>query len=121
MEKIDLNLAKKMVDHYHNTRKKLIDRSHSINDTKSVWFPIKEFKDFVNQLPDHATGVRIHLAAYDHDIHHAPNQTTTVLTGTVANGTGHKDVIEDSNLLAVAGLAPANRGKSCPPECPTTT
>lgn len=119
MEPIDLNEAKKMVDNYHHTRKKLIDKTHGVNDTQSSWIPIDKLKSFVNNLPDHATGVRIHLAAYDHDHAHFPNQTTTVLIGTTGDNDVHTDAIQNENatLAADDSMGPFNKTKDCPPIC----
>jgi hypothetical protein len=116
MKTIDVKTAKKMVDHYHATRKDIIDKKHGINDTKSVWFDIAAFKDFVNKLPAHATGVRIHLASYDEAHAQLPNQTTVVLAGTVNKESSHIDAVSDSSVLT-AGLEPTNGGKDCPPTC----
>ncbi|QEC76852.1 hypothetical protein [Mucilaginibacter ginsenosidivorax] len=116
MKKIDLTEAKKMVDHYHATRKTVIDKTHGINDTKSVWFDIDAFKDFVNKLPAHATGVRVHLASYDETHPTTPGQTTVMLAGTVSKDSNHTDALSDNSLLA-EGLDPVNQGKNCPPDC----
>jgi hypothetical protein len=119
MEQIELSIAKQMVDNYHETRKKLIDKTHSINDTESIWIPLDHFKNFINNLPENATGVRIYLAAYDQNEPHYPNQTTAVIMGTVNNGDDHTDVIAGGSALASTqqGLEPFNRGKACPPFC----
>jgi hypothetical protein len=116
MKKIDLTEAKQMVDHYHATRKNVIDKTHGINDTKSVWFDIDAFKDFVNKLPAHATGVRVHFAAHDSSGTTPTAQTTVVLAGTVNKDSSHIDSLSDSSLLA-EGLDPVNGGKPCPPSC----
>jgi len=119
MEQIELDIAKKMVDHYHETRKKLIDKTHSINDTESIWIPLDNFKNFINNLPENASGVRIYLAAYDHNEPHHPNQTTAIIMGTVNNGDDHTDAIASGSALTDAdrGLEPFNKGKICPPFC----
>lgn len=119
MEQIELTIAKKMVKNYHATRKQLIDKAHSINDTESIWISLDHFKDFINKLPASATGVRIYLAAYDHDEPHYPNQTTAILMGTVDKGEGHIDAIasNDSSLEDDGGMSPYNKGKACPPLC----
>ena len=117
MKNIDLTIAKQMVERYQTTRKKLIDGAHSINDTKSIWFDIAAFKDFVNNLPAETTGVRVYLAAYDETVSEAPSQTSVVFIGTVNNGSGDTDAILDSSVLA-AGLEAVNDGKLCPPICP---
>lgn len=106
-----------MVDHYHTTRKTVIDKTHGINDTKSVWFDIESFKNFVNSLPAEATGVRVHFASHDETETKSPNQTTVVFAGTVSKESSHTDTVLDSTVLA-AGLEPANGGKTCPPICP---
>jgi len=116
MKIIDLKTAKKMVDHYHTTRKNVIDKTHGINDTRSVWFDIESFKNFVNSLPAEATGVRVHLAAYDEAEAKSPNQTTLVFAGTVSKDSDHTDAVSDSSILT-AGLEPLNFGKTCPPTC----
>jgi hypothetical protein len=120
MEKIDLTIAKKMVEHYNTTRKTLIDKTHNINDTESIWISLDKLKAFVNNLPEHATGVRIHLAAYDHENQHYPNQTTAILIGTVENDTEHTDALEKGSALLETEddpLGPFNQGKACPPIC----
>jgi hypothetical protein len=117
MKKIDLTAAKKMVEHYHHSRKKVIDKTHGINDTQSVWFDIDAFKDFVNNLPAHATGVRVHLASYDETHPTTPGQTTVMLAGTVDKDSSHADVLSDSTVLT-EGLDLVNEGKMCPPNCP---
>ena len=119
MEPINLSVAKKMVDHYNATRKNLIDKAHNINDTQSIWIPLDNFKDFINKLPENASGVRIYLAAYDHDEPHYPNQTTAILMGTVNNGDLHTDAIESGDTLldSEEGMDPFNKGKVCPPYC----
>lgn len=116
MKKIDLAIAKKMVDHYHVTRKGVIDKTHGINDTKSVWFDIDAFKDFVNKLPAHATGVRVHLAAHDETHPTTPGQTTVVFAGTVNKDDVHTDALSEGVMMA-DGLDPVNAGKVCPPDC----
>jgi hypothetical protein len=119
MEKIDLTIAKKMVEHYNTTRKTLIDKTHNINDTESIWISLDHFKDFINKLPENATGVRIYLAAYDHDEPHFPNQTTAIIMGTVNKDDAHTDAIESGSTLLASGdgLDPFNKGKACPPYC----
>lgn len=120
MEPIDLSIAQKMVDRYAATRKKLIDKEHNINDTQSIWISLDKLKSFINNLPENATGVRIHFAAYDHENEHYPNQTTAILMGTVENDTQHTDAMEDGvGLLSSEDpMGPFNQGKACPPLCP---
>jgi hypothetical protein len=120
MEPIDLSIAQKMVDRYAATRKKLIDKEHNINDTQSVWIPLDKLKSFINNLPEQATGVRIHFAAYDHKNEHSPNQTTAILIGTVENHPKHTDAIEDGvgTLSSEDPMGPFNNGRACPPLCP---
>lgn len=103
-----------MVDHYHTTRKNVIDKTHGINDTRSVWFDIDSFKTFVSNLPAEVTGVRIHLASHDGTDTH--NHTTVVLAGTVNKESSHTDAVSDSSVFT-AGLEPVNDGKACPPNC----
>jgi hypothetical protein len=117
MKTIDLTIAKQMVERYESTRKKLIDGTYNINDTKSIWFDVAAFKDFVNNLPAETTGVRIYLAAYDEKEPEAPSQTTVVFVGTVNNGSGDTDALLDSSVLA-DGLEALNTGRLCPPICP---
>ena len=109
-----------MVDHYNATRKTLIDKAHNINDTQSIWISLDKLKAFVNNLPEHATGVRIHLAAYDHDNQHYPNQTTAILIGTVEGEAEHSDALEKNSALIddiEDPMGPFNQGKICPPIC----
>jgi hypothetical protein len=120
MVPIELSTAKEMVARYQATRKKLIDETHDINDTRSVWFDIEGIKSFINNLPEHATGVRIHLAAYAQNNEHHPNQTTVIFTGTVEKNGRDTDAMETSALLDLdLGdiLGPFNVGKICPPYC----
>lgn len=120
MVPIELSAAKEMVAHYQVTRKKLIDETHGINDTRSVWFDIEGIKSFINNLPEYATGVRIHLAAYAHDNECHANQTTVIFTGTVEKDGRDIDAMEASALFDIdLGdiLGPFNDGKRCPPYC----
>jgi hypothetical protein len=112
---IELSIAKEMVARYSAGRKTLIDKTYGLNDTRSIWFSIDGFKSFVNNLPENANGVRIHLATYDQNGHY-PNQTTVIFTGTTEQG----DVIGNASLATDKSIAliPWNGGKSCPPECP---
>lgn len=115
MEKIDLKVAQEMVARYASTRKTLIDKAYGINDTQSVWFDIASFKDFVNNLPAETTGIRVHLAAYDDTQTKAPNQTTVVFIGTIADDA---DAVMTGKEPA-PGLSPVNLAKECPPFCPS--
>ncbi len=119
MKKIELATAKKMVDHYRSTRKTLIDKTHNINDTESIWIPVDKFKDFIGKLPGNATGVRIYFAAYDHNEPNYPNRTTAIFMGTVENGNEHVDAMKNgSELLGIEpGMEPFNKTKQCPPDC----
>lgn len=119
MEQIDLDIAKRMVENYQETRKKLIDKTHNINDTESIWIPLDHFKSFISNLPENASGVRIYLAAYDDTEPHYPNQTTAILMGTVSSGDDHTDVIASDGTLddGDRGMEPYNKGKACPPFC----
>jgi hypothetical protein len=117
MKAIDLTIAKQMVERYESTRKKLIDGTYNINDTKSIWFDVAAFKDFVNNLPAETTGVRVYLGAYDETVSEAPSQTTAIFIGTVNNGSGDTDALLDDSVLS-AGLEAVNVGKACPPDCP---
>jgi hypothetical protein len=119
MVPIELSAAKEMIAHYEDTRKTLIDETHGINDTRSMWFDIEGFKKFVNNLPENASGVRIHLAAYDQTNEHYPNQTTVVFTGTIEQGSRHIDVMENNSLWSIEDdvMGPFNMTKICPPVC----
>jgi hypothetical protein len=114
MEKIDLKVAQEMVARYEATRKTLIDKAYGINDTRSVWFDIASFKEFVNNLPAETTGVRVYLAAHDDTYAEAPSQTTVVFAGTLAD---ESDAII-TGKVSVANMDPWNTGKLCPPVCP---
>jgi hypothetical protein len=121
MGKIDHAVAKQMVNNYAETRKKLIDQTHGINDTQSIWFSVDEVKQFVADLSAGATGVRIYLGAYDNDYPSTPNQTCIIAIETLKDASSGKHV--DSMQQAVAPLdgggggGPANNGKVCPPVC----
>jgi hypothetical protein len=121
MEPIDLKTAREMVARYKETRKAVIDKHHEVNDTESTWLPIDKLKEFINNLPAEATGVRIHFGVHDADHKHAPHQTSVAIVGTVA-GKGadqHIDAIQSDDVasLAVSGLAALKSSKDCPPTC----
>lgn len=121
MEPIDLKTAREMVARYKETRKAVIDKHHEVNDTESTWLPIDKLKEFVNNLPPEATGVRIHFGVHDADHKDAPHQTSVAIVGTVA-GKGrdqHIDAIQSDYVasLAVSGLAALKSSKDCPPTC----
>jgi hypothetical protein len=121
MEPIDLKTAREMVARYKSTRKAVIDGHHGVNDTESTWLPIDKLKEFVNNLPPEATGVRIHFGVHDADHKDAPHQTSVAIVGTVAGkGTDqHIDAIQSDDVasLAVSGLAALKSSKDCPPTC----
>ncbi|GAA3971664.1 hypothetical protein [Mucilaginibacter dorajii] len=120
MEIIDLAIAKQMTARYASTRKSLIDSTYTINDTLSSWIPIDDLKDYVNNLPETATGVRVYLAAYDETETTYPSQTTIILAGTVSDDGCDNDVINGYEPLEnEVGLGPVNRATNCPPDCPT--
>jgi hypothetical protein len=120
MEIIDLAIAKQMTARYESTRKSLIDSTYSINDTLSSWIPIDFLKDYINNLPETATGVRVYLAAYDETETTYPNQTTVILVGTVNDNGKDNDVINGYEPQEnEGGLNPVNKSGNCPPECPT--
>jgi hypothetical protein len=116
---LELSVAKEMVARYSASRKTLIDKTYSLNDTRSIWFDIDGFKNFVENLPENASGVRIHLAAYDQNGRY-PNQTTVIWTATVEHTHQHVDIIgkEGELFAADATMVPWNTGKQCPPDCP---
>ncbi|GGB15067.1 MULTISPECIES: hypothetical protein [Mucilaginibacter] len=121
MEPIDLKTAREMVARYKQTRKAVIDKHHEVNDTESTWLPIDKLKEFINNLPPEATGVRIHFGVHDADHKNAPHQTSVAIVGTVA-GKGvdqHIDAIQSDDVasLAVSGLAALKSSKDCPPTC----
>jgi len=121
MEPIDLKAAREMVERYKSTRKSIIDDHHGVNDTESTWLPIDKLKEFVNNLPPEATGVRIHFGVHDADHSNAPHQTSVAIVGTVAGkGTDqHVDAIQSDEVagLAVSGLAALRSTRECPPMC----
>jgi hypothetical protein len=119
MVPIELSAAKKMIARYQATRKKLIDETHGINDTRSVWFDIEGIKNFINNLPENASGVRMHLAAYGPDNEHYPNQTTVVFTGTIDQGHRDVDVMQNNSLWGIEDdvMGPFNISRLCPPTC----
>ncbi|WP_413670341.1 hypothetical protein ACEN9X_10590 [Mucilaginibacter sp. Mucisp86] len=121
MEPIDLKTAREMVARYKETRKAVIDKHHEVNDTESTWISIDKLKDFVNNLPPEATGVRLHFGVHDADHSNAPHQTSVAIVGTVA-GAGkdeHIDAIQSDQVanLSVNGLAALSSGRECPPMC----
>ncbi|HEX8020836.1 hypothetical protein [Mucilaginibacter sp.] len=121
MEPIDLKTAREMVARYKETRKAVIDKHHEVNDTESTWISIDKLKEFVNNLPSEATGVRLHFGVHDADHSNAPHQTSVAIVPTVA-GAGvdeHIDAIQSDLVanLAVSGLAAVGTGKECPPMC----
>ena len=117
MVPLELSVAKEMVARYGATRKTLIDETYGINDTKSVWVSLDKLKEFINQLPESATGVRIYLAAYDHTEPVYPDQTTAIFIGTVEKGGRDTDAMESTALFDLGGLDPFNRARACPPYC----
>jgi hypothetical protein len=119
MVPVELSTAKEMVARYEATRKALIDETHGVNDTRSMWFDIEGIKNFINNLPENASGVRIHLAAYGQDDEHYPNQTTVVFTGTVEQDYRHVDVMENNSLWSIEDdlMGTFNMGRLCPPNC----
>ena len=118
MGKIDLTVAKEMVNNYAETRKRLIDQAYGIDDTKSIWFSIEEVQNFVKSLSPDATGVRIYLGVYNDDDPKTPDHTTIVAIETGADSTGKDaDQIGTSGLTLGVGGDPFNNGKICPPYC----
>ncbi len=120
MEIIDLAEAKQMTARYESTRKSLIDSTYSINDTLSSWIPIEDLKNYINNLPETATGVRVYLGAYDETETTYPNQTAIILAGTVNDNGSDNDVLNGYEPQEnEGGLGPVNKGTNCPPDCPT--
>lgn len=118
MEPIDLKTAREMVERYKSTRKTDINDKHGVNDTESSWFSIDKLKEFVNNLPAEATGVRLHLGIHgaEHDI--APNQTSLAMIATVSDGNGnHIDAIQSDNIDVDGVFGAALKGRECPPTC----
>jgi len=116
---IELPTAKKIVAHYNNTRKTLIDETFGINDTRSIWFSIDGIRNFINTLPKYASGVRIYLATYAQDSEHYPNQTTVIFTGTIEKDRREINALTADALFDIdfGILGPFNQGKACPPNC----
>jgi len=119
MVPIELSIAKEMVALYNDTRKTLIDETYNINDTRSIWFSIDGFKDFVNNLPENASGIRIHLAVHDQENKHTPNQTTVIFAATIENGHQNVDVVGQGHELINTHpfMTAFGGGKDCPPLC----
>ena len=118
MEPIDLKTAREMVERYKSTRKTDISDKHGVNDTESSWFSIDKLKEFVNNLPAEATGVRLHLGIHgaEHDI--APNQTSLAMIATVGDGNGnHIDAIQSDDVDGGTVFGYALKGRECPPTC----
>jgi hypothetical protein len=117
MKKIDLGVAKAMVGHYAETRKKVLDSAHKIDDTTSIWFSADDIRELVKDLDAGASGVRIYLASHDTTHPETPNQTTIVAIGTAENSPGdHVDKIAGHTQTGM--FEPRNNGKICPPNCP---
>jgi len=127
MGKIDLTVAKEMVNNYAETRKKLIDNAYGINDTQSIWFTVDEVKQFVANLSPQASGVRIYLGVYNGDYAYTPDQTCVIAIETTKDSSSGKDldpIQQDSGETAQkraldsgGSPAPFNQGKICPPAC----
>ncbi|SDQ00986.1 hypothetical protein SAMN05428975_5589 [Mucilaginibacter sp. OK268] len=119
MVPLKVSVANEMVARYQATRKTLIDESFGINDTRSIWFSIDGIRNFINNLPVDASGVRIHLAAYTQDNEHYPNQTTVIFIGTAEKDGKDTDAMETNVLFDIdlGVLGPFNQGKPCPPVC----
>jgi len=122
MDSIDLKTAREMVARYKKTRKAVIDKHHGVNDTESTWLPIDKLKEFVNNLPPEATGVRLHFGVHGADHKDAPHQTSVAIVGTVAGKrpNEHVDAIQADNEVAKSAnmLALVKSGRDCPPACP---
>jgi hypothetical protein len=118
MGKIDLAVAKEMVNNYAETRKRLIDQAYGIDDTKSIWFSIEEVQNFVKSLSPDTSGVRIYLGVYNDDDPKTPDHTTVIAIETVRDATGvDVDSIGQQKLTEGGGSDPYNSGKICPPFC----
>lgn len=115
---IDIPTAKQMTA-LHEDRRQHINSTLGINDTKAMFFPIESVRAFMDQLPAHASGVRIYLGVYPHDHPKYANQTTIVAIGTVDDGTGkHIDNMQGiaSPHAGGGGGNPANHSDLCPPD-----
>lgn len=115
MGKIDIMLAKQMVNNYADKRKRLIDQTYGINDTTSIWFSKDELDAFVAALPDSTTGIRIYLGVCNDDYLSTPDQTTIIAIGTFYNPVGDVDLI--GGYEADDAPVAYNTGKLCPPQC----
>ena len=113
---ISLETAKKMVELYKETRRKLIDETYQITDTKAIWFSAAELKTFVDGLTPDITGVRFYLAVNEPDAV-LPNQTTVIMIGTVNENGKNVDPIGKKGLGGIGGGGqdPFNHGELCPP------
>ena len=118
MEPIDLKTAREMVERYKSTRKTVIDDKHGVNDTESTWFSIDKLKEFINNLPEEATGVRLHLGVHGAEHAEVPHQTSFAMIATVGDGNGnHIDAIQSDSVDFSGALGTAVKGKECPPMC----
>ena len=118
MAPLDPSAAKEMIAKYAATRKRLIDETYGINDTRSIWFSIEQLKNFVNGLDDNASGIRIYLGAYSNAAAVYTDQTTIVAIQTVDVGNGrHVDTLQDPHCGGPGnGSDPYNHGLLCPPD-----
>jgi hypothetical protein len=118
MKNIDLEAARGMVERYKNTRKAVIDKHHSVNDTESTWFPLDKLKEYIQSLPAEATGVRLHLGVHAPEHEDAPHQTSFAMIATVADENGnHIDAIQSNSIDPDGSLGAFVSGKDCPPMC----
>ena len=120
MDHIPVDTARKHVKNYENKLSVLNDMS----DTRSVWFPIKELKEFVNRSAenDSIDGVRLYFAAYGEkpEAPHYSSKNTLILVLTKDSiGKYHRDyyteVLEPTLKNPIA--SPANQGELCPQNC----
>ncbi|AYL98378.1 hypothetical protein [Mucilaginibacter celer] len=118
MKNIDLQAARDMVERYKSTRKQVIDKEHKVNDTESTWFPLDKLKEYIQNLPAEATGVRLHLGVHAPGHEDAPHQTSFAMVATVADENGnHVDAIQSDSVDAGGSLGAIVSGKDCPPMC----
>ena len=114
---ITLEAAREMVKLYAKTRRKLIDETYHIKDTKAIWFSTADLKTFVESLTPDITGVRFYLAVNE-STSILPDQTTIVLIGTIDVDGKNVDPIGNpgtGNTGTGSGQDPFNHGDLCPP------
>jgi hypothetical protein len=119
MDHIPLDTARQHVLNYENK----LSLQNDASDTRSVWFPINELREFLNYSTanDSIDGVRFYFAAYGQkpDAPHYSDRNTLILVLTKDSGEYHKDYYTEilEPTLKKPSTSPANQGELCPQNC----